>query len=55
LGIVDDRTCEWPVLVLQAFAVERRAARRAAEQEAAARMSPAAHARSPTRWKPNIE
>ena len=43
------------VLVLQALAGERGAPGGAADQEAARRMSPAAQARSPMRWKPNIE
>ena len=43
------------VFVLQAFAVERGAARGAAQQEAARLHVAAAQARSPMRWKPNIE
>ena len=43
------------VLVLQAFAVQRGAAGGAAEQEAARALVAAAQARSPMRWKPNIE
>ena len=43
------------VFVLQAFAVQRGAAGSAAQQEAARAGSPAAQARSPMRWKPNIE
>ena len=44
------------VLVLQALAGQRRAAGRAAQQEAASSACrPPAQIRSPTRWKPNIE
>ncbi len=43
------------VFVLQAFAVQRRTASSTAQQEARACISPAALAKSPTRWKPNIE
>jgi hypothetical protein len=43
------------VLVLQAFAVERRAAGGAADQEAARALVAAAQHRSMVRCKPNIE
>ena len=43
------------VLVLQALAIERGAPGRAARMKPRACMSPAAQAKSPKRWKPNIE
>jgi hypothetical protein len=43
------------VLVLQALAVERGAPGVPPSRKPRACMSPAAQARSPTRWKPNIE
>ena len=53
--MVADEQVAVAVLVLQALAVERGAPRGAAHQEPRARQSPAAQARSPMRWKPNIE
>jgi len=41
--------------VLEALALQGRAAGGGAEEEAPARASPKAQMMSPTRWKPNIE
>ena len=54
--MVEDKDVAVSVVVLQPLAGERRASRGAADEEASrACMSPAAHARSPMRWNPNIE
>ena len=55
LGIVAARICEWPSSCCSPspFSVVRPAV--PPSRKPRERMSPAAHARSPMRWKPNIE
>jgi len=43
------------IIVLQALALERGAARGAPGQDPPAPDVPSAHVRSPTRWNPNME